>query len=107
MDEIVKKKDQLWIATFRDVIAYHRERNFGKLYIVEEKRRSTRLLLTVSLKDPAAYRVPLTILMKKPAGEQITSITQAGKELSYQIVDENIQFDAMPGAAEILITKKR
>ena len=44
--------------------------------------------------------------MKKPVGRQIKSITQAGKKVTYSIKVDTIQFDAMPGAEEILIAKK-
>jgi glutamine cyclotransferase len=66
MDEIVKKKDQVWIATFKDVVAYHKERNASTLSVVEKSNREWKLSLTDTLSNNAAYHVPLTIRIKNP-----------------------------------------
>jgi hypothetical protein len=57
MDEIVKKKDQVWIATFRDVVVYHKERNSSELSVLKESKRKWKLSLTDTLSDHAAYSI--------------------------------------------------
>jgi peptidoglycan/xylan/chitin deacetylase (PgdA/CDA1 family) len=106
MDEIVKKKDQLWIATFKDVVAYHKERNSSRLSVVEESNHKWKLSLTDTLSNNAAYRVPLTIQVKNPSGWSVKSVTQNVKKIAYRTTIDSIQFDAIPDAGEIVFTKK-
>ncbi len=51
MDEIVKKKDQLWVATFRDVVTYHKERNSATLSVAKERKGKWKLMLTDTLSN--------------------------------------------------------
>lgn len=106
MNELIKKKDQLWIATFRDVTAYHKERNSAALYVAKENNRTWKLRLTDTLSNNKAYYVPLTISIKMPDGWKIKSIRQNGKKLTHHTEKDSIQFDAIPNAGEIIFTKK-
>jgi hypothetical protein len=80
MDEVVKKRDQLWIATFRDVVAYHRERNSATLSVIKETNRKWRLLLIDTLSNNKVYNMPLTYKLKS-LGWTIKSNKQDGKKL--------------------------
>jgi hypothetical protein len=106
MDEVIKKKDQLWIATFRDVVAYHKERHSATLSVAKESNRKWRLRLTDTLSNNDAYDVPLTIRIKMPPGWAIKSIKQNRKRLTYHTITDGIQFDAVPGAGTIVFVKK-
>jgi peptidoglycan/xylan/chitin deacetylase (PgdA/CDA1 family) len=106
MDEIIKKKDQLWIATFGDVVAYHKERNAATLTIVRENNRKWILSLSDTLSAAVPYTVPLTIRIKTPSGWVIKSIKQKGKTLAYHIDGDIVQFNAVPDSGKIVFTKK-
>ncbi|MEJ7588900.1 MAG: hypothetical protein WKI04_15195 [Ferruginibacter sp.] len=107
MDALIKKKDQLWIATFREVVAYHREGNSATLSVVAESRRKWRLRLTDTLSDNIAYNVPLTIRIKKPSGRRLKSIKQNGRKIPYRTDGDSIQFDAVPDNRVIVFTKRK
>ena len=104
MDEVVKRKDQLWIATFRDVIAYHKERNSAKLTALKESKHKWKLSLIDTLSDDNAFNVPLTIRMHT-VGSNIKSVTQNGMRLSYKVHLDTLQFDAAPNKGNVVIRK--
>jgi peptidoglycan/xylan/chitin deacetylase (PgdA/CDA1 family) len=106
MDELQKRKDQLWIATFKDVIAYHRERNCSRLNVISESDERLHLELTDTLKNDAIFNMPLTIRMKKTAGWAVRSISQSNTALKYRLENKTIQFDAIPDGGPIIIRKK-
>jgi hypothetical protein len=106
MDAIVKRKDQLWIATFRDVVAYHKERQSAALYVVKEGNRKLTLQLTDTLNDYRAYHVPLTIRITMPSGWAIKSIKQNRKKIAYRTEADTMLLDAIPNGGEIVFTKK-
>ncbi len=107
MNELIKKKDQLWIATFKEVIAYHKERNSCTLSVVNQSRRKWKLLLTDTLSNNIVYNVPLTISLKKPSGLKVKSVKQNHKKIPCRTEGDSIQFDAVPDAGEIIITNNR
>jgi hypothetical protein len=106
MDEIVKKKDQVWVARFRDVVAYHKERNSSELSVLKESIHKWKLSLTDMLSNNAAYQVPLTIQVKNPSGWSVKSIKQDRKKIAYHTTIDSIQFDAIPDAGEFILTKR-
>jgi hypothetical protein len=103
---VIKKRDSIWIATFRNVVAYHKERNSATLSVVKESNRKWILSLSDTLNAAVPYNVPLTIRMKRPPGWTIKSIKQNRKTLAYHIDGDMIQFDAVPDAGKIVFTKK-
>ncbi len=105
MDELIKKKDQLWIATFKDVIAYHKERNSAKLSVLKETKRELKVSLTDTLSDDEAFNIPLTIRIKTP-GMNIKSVTQNGQKLRYKKHLDTLEFDAVPDRGDINIRKR-
>jgi chitin deacetylase len=107
IDALRSKRDDLWIATFRDVVAYHKERSSSSLSVVSESPRKWRLFLTDTLPDNTAYNVPLTIRIKIPSAWIIKSIKQNRKTLVYQLEGDIIQFDAVPDAGAIVFKKIR
>nr|WP_294941197.1 polysaccharide deacetylase family protein [uncultured Mucilaginibacter sp.] len=94
--ELDKRKDSVWIAPFKNVIQYHKERNSATLKLIEKKAWSWKLSLTDTLSNRKNYDQPLTInlgtnrLFAK-------SIVQNKKPVPFKQKGDIIIFDAIPG----------
>jgi peptidoglycan/xylan/chitin deacetylase (PgdA/CDA1 family) len=99
-------EDQLWVATFRDVTKYMRERMAAKMEVITEKE-DLRINLTHSL-DPDLYDYPLSLKTYIPDSWIQVRGEQNGNELSVQrMEDENgtyLLYEAIPNGGEIMIS---
>ncbi len=105
---VAGKKDQLWVATFRDVTKYMRERMSAK---VEGTIRGDEI--TVSLTHPldtAWYHHPLTLKTLVPADWANVQVEQGGDSLKAEVMKEGgdtfVLYSAQPNAGEIKISEK-
>lgn len=86
-----KKEDQLWIATFRDVTKYLRQRKSAKIQM--EKKDGFIFVTISSTLDPALYNVPLTVKTYVPNHWNSVAIVKGKEsELSKVERDENGSF---------------
>ena len=105
---IKEREDSLWVATFRDVTKYVRERKDAEVN-TEEKDKELTVFLTHSL-DQKWYKVPLTLKteISSPELERV-KVAQGENEQQVQVInDENgryILYQALPNAEPVVITK--
>ena len=105
---IAAKRDQLWVAPFRNVTQYMRERMDAK---VQSKIEDDAIVvdLTHSL-DTAWYNHPLTLKTLVPEEWSVIEIRQGDRELTPTIVEEAgerfVMYQAKPNAGEIRVTGK-
>jgi len=104
LQAFAKRKDVLWIATFAEVIKYHKERNCAKINITAEDKYNITLALTDTLTNTAIWNEPLTLNLQQTEFK-VKSITQGGKNIPFTIADDVATFNVMPGN-EIIIRKK-
>lgn len=98
-DFALSRQDVVWIATFRDIAAYTKERENTTLHISVHKKKIT--VKPHTCLDKALFNVPLTLVV----GFKPTSVEQDGKQL---LVSENgntwcVEFN--PNGGSIFIEK--
>ncbi|TAH27711.1 MAG: hypothetical protein EAZ07_00515 [Cytophagales bacterium] len=101
--EILKRKDDIWVSTFENVIKYHRERKSANLVITPNIDNWT-LLLNDTLKNDLIWNHPLTIIVDKP-NWIIHKIVQNNKELSFTDIGNQVMFNAIPDGGTITFQK--
>lgn len=102
LDEVNRRRNQLWIATLHDVSAYLIERDHTKLDI---ERSPGKLLVHIhSSLDKDLYNVPLTLLLTCVPDPQVVTATQQGKSLTVTLRKDGVAIDILPhgGLVEIL-----
>jgi peptidoglycan/xylan/chitin deacetylase (PgdA/CDA1 family) len=104
MNAINDRKSNLWIAPFRDVLKYHKERTS-----VSKSITSFTNLIVVGLTDTITnpeFDMPLTLLVSNLASNcNIDSIKQGSNDLSFLRKGNSIQFNAWPNKGSINIYK--
>ncbi|MDR8393123.1 polysaccharide deacetylase family protein [Aliifodinibius sp. S!AR15-10] len=107
-DYIKKHEEQLWVATFKDVTKYHRERMNAD---IKSKRsgQTVTINLTHSL-DRALYRLPLTLKTYVPEKWKAAQVKQEGQTQGIEIQEDEkgafIQYQAQPNSGSIIITEQ-
>lgn len=101
----IKRKDELWIAPFANVIKYHKERNCARLNIVGEDKLTLTLLLSDTLQNTGIWNEPLTINLRTEI--TVKGISQGGKPVPFTQKDGSITFNALPGKDNIILNKAR
>lgn len=96
MAELNKRKEMLWIAPFKNVVQYHKERNSATLKLVSKNSRGWKLSLTDTLANRQNWTQPLTINLNTN-GAAIKSISQKRKKLPFKQNGQVYMFDALPG----------
>jgi len=98
-------EDRLWVATFRDVAKYLRERMYGQVRSAMEGER-IQVNLTHSL-DAALYDLPLTLKTRVPAEWSTATVTQGETIRTITVerddADSFILYQAIPNAGTIEI----
>jgi peptidoglycan/xylan/chitin deacetylase (PgdA/CDA1 family) len=105
-DYIKSFENKLWVATFKEVIKYIRERLFSTLSLVDSTNSSYTLILTGPSPD-TVYNVPLTLKVKLKGNMiNLTHITQSDGLLPFEIAVNNGEtyaiFNAIPGQTPIV-----
>ncbi len=103
--EFIKRKEDLWMSTFANVLKYHRERKSAKLTKVSEDAKTWILSLSDTLSNNTAWNQALTLNIDKP-NWNVFYISQNGKDLAYTTVGNQIVFSAIPDAGNITIGKE-
>lgn len=102
--ELVKRKDDLWMSTFVNILRYHRERKLAKLTKVSEDSKAWILSLSDTLSNNMVWNQALTLNIDKPSWT-IFGLTQNGKDLSYTTSSNQITFNAVPDGGNIIFGK--
>ena len=108
-DHLAAARNRVWVATFRDVAKYMRERQHATV-----RTRTTpdgaapRIALTHTL-DPALYDLPLTLKTYVPAGWTRVRVTQGStsSELtpSRDAGGTFVMYPARPNAEDVVLTR--
>ncbi len=97
----------LWIATFRDVTKYLRERKATQVSTVVSKNAIT-VELSSSL-DPETYSVPLTLKTYVPAGWTTVQLAQSQGNANLEVQTDTkgsyVIYEVRPGSAKVSLKK--
>ncbi|HLF34875.1 MAG TPA: polysaccharide deacetylase family protein, partial [Cyclobacteriaceae bacterium] len=98
--------DRLWVATFRDVAKYMRERMESVAEVVEENGRWT-IRLSNEL-DPVIYDLPLTLKTYVPDKITAVTLTQGEKDLAANMAKDErgnfVMYRAIPNGEPVVIS---
>jgi peptidoglycan-N-acetylglucosamine deacetylase len=102
--------NKFWVNTFGNVIRYIKERDAVRLNELSAQPRRISLQLTDSL-DNSIYNYPVSIRRALPPGWKNASVKQGKINRAVQLVKLNsidyLQFDAIPDAGTIVISKSK
>lgn len=102
LNELKQREAEVWIAPFKNVLQYHKERNCSKLTSVSLTAKRWQLALTDTLSNRQNYNQPLTINLSTN-GKKIKSITQKGQAIAFIRDSRKVVFNALPGSENIFI----
>jgi hypothetical protein len=100
LEELNKRKDSVWVAPFKNVIQYHKERNSARLKLLSKSARRWTLSLTDTLSNRQNWTQLLTINLNTN-GAVIKSMSQKRKKLPFKQSGQVYVFDALPGKDNI------
>ncbi|MET3981415.1 peptidoglycan/xylan/chitin deacetylase (PgdA/CDA1 family) [Mucilaginibacter sp. UYP25] len=100
--QLEQRKADVWIAPFRNVLQYHKERNSAKLTATSRTSKTWRLALTDTLSNGQNFDQPLTINLNINS-RKIRSVSQKGKAINFVADKNKIVFNALPGNDNIVI----
>lgn len=103
-------KSRYWVNSFGNVTRYIKERNAVSLIEQIKTSKSIKIQLTDTL-DNSIFNFPLTIRRPLPKGWKGAGVMQDEVKLPVQLIKKEsvryIQFDAVPNAGVILISKEK
>jgi len=102
LDKLEKHRDELWITDMLSWSKYVKERETAEVKIIEPGPKQIRLALTAKA-DPVLFDEPLTLSTKVPADWKKSRVAQGNKAAGVPVVNGSVQYDAVPGGAEIAI----
>ena len=108
LDAIAAQSNALWVAPYRDVVAYIRERRFTELRATGTQDAELRFELRSALpKD--LYHQPVTLAVPLPAGWQNANVTQQGKPVwsEFRSPDSSLLCEAIPNSGELVLQKSK
>ncbi len=105
LDKLDACRAEVWVT---DHITYHKyltERASAVVKVVRADKDQIRLHLSCAA-DPALYDVPLTLETRVPPEWAVCKIEQGSAKTERPVVGGVIRYEALPGGAEIVITKR-
>jgi len=103
LDYLIEKKDQVWTGTHTEVHKYEEERNASTVKLLQVSDDRICLQLT-STKDSRLYDYPVTLRTQIPVGWKNIHVTRNGAPISSIAFKDFVQYDAVPGRDEIIIS---
>jgi hypothetical protein len=103
LDYLHARRDEVWAGTHTRVHKYVQERDTAHIDVLETADRLIHVRLT-SDKDPALYDHPLTLRTRVPAQWSRCTVVQGESTARVTAGSGVVQYDALPGTAEIRIT---
>jgi len=101
------RQDALWVATFRDVAKYMRERMHGSVRSYRDGPAIS-VVLRHDLTD-AAYDLPLTLRTEVPAEWTAVEVRQGGRSRRVPVGREGpaacVRYQAVPNAEDVTLTE--
>ena len=104
LESLKARRERLWIAPQRDVVAYIRERRFASVHVVRQYEQTTSLSVTCGLPGDL-YRYPLTLAVPLPSGWVHATAMQNNKPIWQQWHDESrmLYLDAVPNGGDVVL----
>lgn len=102
-DWVKKHEKDIWVATFKQIGAYVKERNNTVLNV--RKEGSYYRVVPVLKLDSTLFCEPLTMVVKQESNANVL-VKQAGKQLPVEYTDGKIMFEFNPYEGEIVIENK-
>jgi peptidoglycan/xylan/chitin deacetylase (PgdA/CDA1 family) len=106
-DYLKAREDDLWVATFRDVAKYMRERMSGRVESHVEGDRVS-LVLRVALTE-ASYDLPLTLRTRVPPDWSTVDVRQGGRTQHVQAVSADgesfVLYEAVPNGEDVTLER--
>ena len=100
LEEVKRLEDQIWVAPFRDVAAYTKERDS---VAIEVKNKGNKFMIRPSLSlNENLFSQPLTMVVNKKGIEKIR-VKQNGKIIPVKICADKALFDFDPHGGKILL----
>lgn len=106
LDYLDKNRDKIWCETFGNVARYIKERDAVTLSKVSSTDNSITISVTDNLPD-SIFNYPLSIRFPKPSEWSSTEpvvVKQKDEVIESSIVGDNIVFNAVPDAGDIVIS---
>ena len=105
---IKSKEEYLWIATFRDVVKYLKERKYTKVELADSSYNHYSFSINDCLQD-SIYNFPLSLKVKIPELWDSVKVTQNDIDIPCQIQidicnNKYVIFDAVPNKGKVIIT---
>jgi peptidoglycan/xylan/chitin deacetylase (PgdA/CDA1 family) len=105
MNAINDRKSDLWVAPFRDVLKYHKEKTSATATIPAYSSSLIVVGLTDTITNPE-FDMPLTLVVSNLASNsEIDSVKQGSNKLSFFRKGNSVQFNARPDKGNINIYK--
>ncbi len=102
-----QNQDTFWVATYGDAVKYIKERDNSSIVETSNDNNEIVFQLTNNL-DTNIYNIPLSLKRAIPMDWSVTSVTQDGNPIDYQVLEESsekfIQLDALPNGGDVIIT---
>ena len=110
LNYVTSNSSKFWVNTFGNVVRYIKERNAVSLTVLSGNSKRISIQLTDSLNN-SIYNYPVSIRRPLPKGWKTASVKQGKVMLTAQLITLNsvnyIQFDAIPNAGTIVISKRK
>jgi len=105
LDAINQMRDRIWLATFKNMIKYHKEANSATLSLIAQKDNAWELNLTDRL-DDKVYTHPLSIKVKEPENFEVNYVIQGERLLDFNRDQGEIYFEAIPDSGVIIMSNE-
>ena len=104
-----EKEDKLWVATFKDVTKYIRERMNAK---VKADNQKNKILVTLEHSlDTSMYNLPLTLKTYVSPGWKVVNIKQGNRSVPVPLMQDSkgsfVLYQAIPNSKTIQLSKGR
>ena len=103
LDRLAAVTDRVWVAGHMPIHKYAVERDSARAEVLSAGDDAIRIRLTCDA-DATLYDQPLTLITAVPAAWTAAQICQGGTISTVAVEDGRAQYQALPGAEEIVIT---
>lgn len=106
MNTLKSRSNDTWITTVKDAVLYHKQRQSASLDLVSENDSVLKLHLSDEVNLDAVQKHPLSIYLKIPDHDHYIAVEQNGEAIDFEIKEDSLVFNAVPGLGDIEIKKE-
>ena len=103
LDYLVSVQGDLWIGTYASVHKYIQERDSAQISVLEASDDRIRINLSADVPTELCDE-PLTLITEVPQHWTSCEAIQAGHTKVVEVKDGTVQYEAVPGLGEIVLT---